>query len=87
MNYRLVAWADLAQGTFLRNHYHEALTVISDLEPELAVLRTELNVSDLDFKRYIVEEREFLAGLKEPSPTVTLTIEYIKALMELSRHA
>ena len=37
-------------GTFLRNHYCEALKAVRTLEAELAVIQNELGLTDDDFR-------------------------------------
>ncbi|KAG6370016.1 hypothetical protein JVT61DRAFT_12534 [Boletus reticuloceps] len=74
----------LARGTFLRNHYREALKAVQTLEAELLVIKNELNLTDDDFRQFHEAEKRYFAELKEPPHEEYLKIRYVEMLNELA---
>lgn len=71
-------------GTFLRNHYREALTAIYTLTTELSALEGVLNLTDVDFIHFHEQERSYLDGLKEPPVKDQISVRYIQSLDEVA---
>lgn len=70
-------------GTFLRNHFLEALKAVRTLEAKLAVIQNELGLTDDDFRRFHEAEKRYFAELKEPPCEEHLKIQYVEMLDEL----
>jgi hypothetical protein len=65
------------------NHYREALNSIQMLTVELSAIKAELNITDDDFPRYLLQERAYLDSLKQPPARDKISIRYVEALDEL----
>ncbi|TFK79198.1 hypothetical protein K466DRAFT_505958 [Polyporus arcularius HHB13444] len=50
-------------GRFIFNNYRQALTIINEGTRALDIYARELKTTPEDYKRYLVEEREYLRGL------------------------
>ncbi|KAG2738887.1 hypothetical protein P692DRAFT_201842716 [Suillus brevipes Sb2] len=68
---------------FMWNHYREALNSIQMLTVELSAIKAELNITDDDFPRYLLQERAYLDSLKQPPARDKISIRYVEALDEL----
>ncbi|KAG1770561.1 hypothetical protein EV702DRAFT_1181582 [Suillus placidus] len=71
-------------SNFLFNHYREATKQISVLAAELAVIQSELGLTNADFPRFLKEEHDYLDGLKQPPEKDCLSVRYVEVLDELA---
>lgn len=71
-------------GSFLWNHYREALKVITTLTAELTIIKVELQLTDDNFPRFLCEESAYLECLKELPVRDNLCIRYVEVLGELA---
>lgn len=71
-------------GTFLWNHYQEALNSVQMLTAELEAITCELGLSDGDFPEFFAQERTYLDTLKHPPPWDQLCIRYVEVFDELT---
>ncbi|KAG2120042.1 hypothetical protein DEU56DRAFT_928749 [Suillus clintonianus] len=87
INQHFTFWNDdkyAALSNFLWNHYREALKSVQTLTVELSAIKAELDITDDDFPRYILQERAYLDGLKQPPTRDQNCIRYVEALDELA---
>jgi hypothetical protein len=75
----------LHSGSFIFNHYQEALEIISTRSAELVEIRKRLNIADGEFEKYLDEETTYLRGLHDESPEDTIHFDYVEALDDLSK--
>ncbi|KAG1775917.1 hypothetical protein EV702DRAFT_972210 [Suillus placidus] len=73
-----------ALSNFLWNHYHEALKSVQTLTVELSAIKAELDITDDDFPRYILQEHAYLDSLKQPPTRDQICMRYVEALDELA---
>ncbi|KAG2055400.1 hypothetical protein BDR06DRAFT_981976 [Suillus hirtellus] len=74
-------------SNFLSNHYQEATKQISVLMAELAIIQSELGLTDADFPYFLKEEHGYLDGLKQPPKKDHLSVQYIEVLNELAEQS
>jgi hypothetical protein len=72
-------------GSFIYNHYREALDVIRTNSAELAEIQAHLQIADGDFEVYLNEERAYLHSLTRELPEDTLRFDYVEALDDLAK--
>jgi hypothetical protein len=70
-------------GSFIFNHYREALEIIRTRSAELVEIRKSLNIADGEFEQYLDEERSYLRNLRQESPEDTIRFDYVEALDDL----
>lgn len=75
---------DISSANFLSNHYREATKQISVLTAELAIIQSELGLTDANFPRFLKEEHDYLDGLKQPPEKDRLSVRYVEVLDELA---
>ncbi|KAG1853525.1 hypothetical protein F4604DRAFT_1686334 [Suillus subluteus] len=75
----------LELSKFLYNNYKQALAIIDDLSPAVEELKLVLNISDGDFKRWNIEELEFLETLTEETDEDVEAMTYVEALQSLTK--
>ena len=66
-------------GTFIANHYHQAVQIIEELEHDLERCKDDHN----DFKHFVSAEREYLSNLEKPDPGVEQKKLYVGSLRQL----
>ena len=72
-------------GLFIQNHYREASAAIHSLQMELADVCAEFRIAPEEFESYLASEKTYLEGLKAPSPSTSLKVQYVQALNDLHR--
>ncbi|KAJ2968160.1 hypothetical protein NUW54_g13303 [Trametes sanguinea] len=72
-------------GKFIFNNYRQALQIIEEGTRALAIYEQDLQTGAADYERYLVQEREYLFGLKSEPPELALKFEYIEALQLLEQ--
>jgi hypothetical protein len=72
-------------GSFIYNHYREALDVIHTNSAELAEIQACLQIADGDFEVYLNEERAYLHSLTCELPEDTLHFDYVEHWMTSQR--
>ena len=71
-------------GTFLVNNYKQALNILANAPPTLENAKKELGVTDNSvFEKWLLEEREYLQGLKLEPQEEVLEMEYCQRLFAL----
>ncbi|KAH9849711.1 hypothetical protein C2E23DRAFT_736739 [Lenzites betulinus] len=70
---------------FLYNNVRQSLTIIRDYSIDVKHLQAELNITDADIEGWVVEEREFLSGLKDEPEERVLEVAYVQALLDRAK--
>jgi hypothetical protein len=70
--------------TFLLNNYKQALGILESGPQALAQAMADLQISDHSvFETWLMEEREYLEGLRKEPEEETLQMEYWQKLVNL----
>lgn len=67
-------------GSFIRNNYRQALTLIEELGDVLAQLHALNGADEKKLLGWFIEETEYLASLTKEPEEVTLKVSYVEAL-------
>lgn len=70
-------------GNFIYNNYRQALEIISTSKANLRLLEERLGTSSDDYQRYLMEERRYLASLKQEPEDTLQKVEYMEKLEKL----
>ena len=73
-------------GKYLWTHFNEATRAICTLTSELDIIKKQYNLTDDDFVRFHVDERNYLENLKQPAIRDQLLIRYVQILDELEAY-
>ena len=73
------------QGTFIVNHYKQAVQLIKDLENDFANDKIALGCDDNDFEQLLTAENKYLTDLEKPDPVVEMKKRYVASLHQLAR--
>lgn len=68
-------------GTFIRNNYRQALTIIAEFGDILSQLHTLKGSTETDLLRWFGEEVTYLASLTKEPESDTLAVGYVEALV------
>lgn len=74
--------ANIVSGTFIINHYEEAIKTIRNLERDLHVIKEQLHLTDEDLAGIFEEEKKYFENLLQPPIDVQLKTEYVRALKD-----
>lgn len=74
--------ANIVSGTFIVNHYKDAIKTIWSLEQDLDVLKAQLQLTDEDLAGIFDEEKRYFENLRQPPIDVQLKAEYVCALKD-----
>lgn len=66
-------------GTFIANHYDQAIQISEALEHDLEHCKNDHN----DFEHFVAAEKEYLLNLEKPDPEVEKKQEYVRLLCQL----
>ena len=66
--------------------FDEATRAIYTLTLELDIIKKQYNLTDDDFVRFHVDERNYLASLKQPAIRDQLLIRYVQILDDLEAY-
>lgn len=72
-----------ATGSFIRNNYHQALLLITEIGDILGQLQRIKGFSEGDLLRWFKEEGEYLSRLEKEPEEDTWAVEYVLALEDL----
>ncbi|KAG1884380.1 hypothetical protein F4604DRAFT_1677018 [Suillus subluteus] len=70
---------------FMYQNYKQVLDIINNLTPIVEELKTQLKISDADFKRWNIEELEYLQRLSIEQEYDPQKIVYVEALQSLTK--
>lgn len=74
--------ANIVSGTFIVNHYKDAIGTIRSLEQDLDLIKKQLQMSDEDLIGIFEEEKQYIENLLQPPIDVQLKGEYVRALKD-----
>ncbi|KAG1811307.1 hypothetical protein EV424DRAFT_1349695 [Suillus variegatus] len=74
---------DLETCRFLYNNYKQALDIINNVTPAIEELKVQLDLTDADFRRWNVEELEYLESLANEVEYDPQQMAYVEALQSL----
>ncbi|OSD00686.1 hypothetical protein PYCCODRAFT_1370572 [Trametes coccinea BRFM310] len=63
-------------GKFIYDNYRQALQIIEEGTRALAIYEQDLQTGPADYERYLIQEREYLSGLKSEPPELALNERY-----------
>ncbi|KAI0045261.1 hypothetical protein FA95DRAFT_1495684, partial [Auriscalpium vulgare] len=86
INLHLLQWDEDRYGelsNFLYKNYKQAISVLSDYEPEVRMFKTATGYTDEDFEAWVVAERQYLQDAKKVPTADQQQQAYVQALIDL----
>jgi hypothetical protein len=72
-------------GTFLHNHYREALAIVQSWPAQMAQISSQLQVTEADFESYLEQERQYLCSRTHEPQEESLRFHYVETLEQLAK--
>ncbi|KAG1879874.1 hypothetical protein F4604DRAFT_1679437 [Suillus subluteus] len=73
------------KNSFLYNNYKQVLHIINELTPTVQELKQQLDLSDVDFEQWNIEEFQYLEALAAEPEYDPEKIAYVEALQSLAK--